>query len=225
MVRAVEDGRRAEHGLVQLPPRARHRARQAGHRRRPHRPAVPLPRDLSAGLDHLRGRAAGRRGAVAPGRQGRRQRRDRRSAGALHRHRHVAQRTDHAGRRQNRDLRQGARPRRHRQGASPSASTTPACSWPSSPTARMGTFESTRYARGRKNFNTFELNGADGSVYFDLEEPEYLQYFEYKNMQIRQEGGEPPDRLAQNPRHQLRAPVHEPLLGARARASATSTRS
>jgi len=44
----------------------------------------------------------------------------------------------------------------------------------------MGTFESTRYARGRKNFNTFELNGADGSLYFDLEEPEYLQFFEYK---------------------------------------------
>ena len=47
----------------------------------------------------------------------------------------------------------------------------------------MGTFESTRYARGRKNFNTFEMNGADGSLYFDLEEPEYLQYFEYKQMQ------------------------------------------
>ncbi len=47
----------------------------------------------------------------------------------------------------------------------------------------MGTFESTRYARGRKNFNTFELNGADGSVYFDLEEPEYLQYFEYMQKQ------------------------------------------
>ena len=47
----------------------------------------------------------------------------------------------------------------------------------------MGTFESTRYARGRKNFNTFELNGADGSVYFDLEEPEYLQFFEYKQAQ------------------------------------------
>ena len=47
----------------------------------------------------------------------------------------------------------------------------------------MGTFESTRYARGRKNFNTFELNGANGSVYFDLEEPEYLQYFEYMQMQ------------------------------------------
>jgi predicted dehydrogenase len=47
----------------------------------------------------------------------------------------------------------------------------------------MGTFESSRYARGRKNFNTFELDGADGSVYFDLEEPEYLQFFEYKQLQ------------------------------------------
>jgi predicted dehydrogenase len=47
----------------------------------------------------------------------------------------------------------------------------------------MGTFESTRYARGRKNLNSFELNGADGSVYFDLEEPEYLQFFEYKQLQ------------------------------------------
>ena len=47
----------------------------------------------------------------------------------------------------------------------------------------LGTFESTRYARGRKNFNTFELNGADGSVYFDLEEPQYLQYFEYLQKQ------------------------------------------
>ena len=43
----------------------------------------------------------------------------------------------------------------------------------------MGTFESTRYARGRKNYNTFELNGADGSVYFDLEVPQYLDFFEY----------------------------------------------
>jgi predicted dehydrogenase len=45
----------------------------------------------------------------------------------------------------------------------------------------LGTFESTRYARGRKNFNTLELNGAAGSLYFNLEEPEYLQYFEYQN--------------------------------------------
>jgi len=47
----------------------------------------------------------------------------------------------------------------------------------------LGTFESTRYARGRKNYNTFEMNGADGSVYFDLEEPEYLQFFEYLQQQ------------------------------------------
>jgi predicted dehydrogenase len=42
-----------------------------------------------------------------------------------------------------------------------------------------GTFESTRYARGRKNFNTFELNGENGSLYFDLEDPHILQYFKY----------------------------------------------
>ncbi len=47
----------------------------------------------------------------------------------------------------------------------------------------MGTFESTRYARGRKNYNTFELNGADGSVKFDLEDPQYLDYFEYTQLQ------------------------------------------
>jgi predicted dehydrogenase len=43
----------------------------------------------------------------------------------------------------------------------------------------MGTFESTRYARGRKNYNTFELNGERGSVFFDLEDPQILQYFRY----------------------------------------------
>ncbi|WP_339910551.1 Gfo/Idh/MocA family oxidoreductase [Symmachiella dynata] len=45
----------------------------------------------------------------------------------------------------------------------------------------MGTFESSRYARGRKNFNTFEMNGEDGSVFFDLEDPQILQFFEYAN--------------------------------------------
>ncbi len=45
----------------------------------------------------------------------------------------------------------------------------------------MGTFESTRYARGRKNYNTFELNGAGGSVFFDLEDPQYLRYFQYSD--------------------------------------------
>jgi len=44
----------------------------------------------------------------------------------------------------------------------------------------LGLFESTRYARGHKALKTFELNGADGSVAFNLEEMEYLDFFEYK---------------------------------------------
>lgn len=43
----------------------------------------------------------------------------------------------------------------------------------------IGTFESTRYARGRKNYNTFEMNGEFGAFHFDLERPEYLQFFRY----------------------------------------------
>ena len=43
----------------------------------------------------------------------------------------------------------------------------------------IGTFESSRYARGRKNFNTMEMNGENGACYFNLEEPEYLQFFRY----------------------------------------------
>lgn len=44
----------------------------------------------------------------------------------------------------------------------------------------LGLFESTRYARGHKALKTFEVNGAEGSLRFDLEEMEYLDYFEYK---------------------------------------------
>ncbi len=43
----------------------------------------------------------------------------------------------------------------------------------------MGTFESTRYARGRKEFNTFELNGEKASLNFDLEDLHYLEYFDH----------------------------------------------
>lgn len=45
----------------------------------------------------------------------------------------------------------------------------------------LGLFESTRYARGHKALKTFELNGADGSLAFNLEEMEYLDFFEYNN--------------------------------------------
>lgn len=45
----------------------------------------------------------------------------------------------------------------------------------------IGTYESTRYARGRKNQNTFEVNGEHGSIYFDLEDPHQLQFFDNKH--------------------------------------------
>ncbi len=56
-VRRGRKGRRGEHGLVQLSPRAGHLAGQAGGRRRPHRPPVPLSGHLPAGLDHRHRRA------------------------------------------------------------------------------------------------------------------------------------------------------------------------
>jgi len=44
----------------------------------------------------------------------------------------------------------------------------------------LGLFESTRYARGHKALKTFEINGEDGSLRFNLEEMEYLDYFDYR---------------------------------------------
>jgi predicted dehydrogenase len=44
-----------------------------------------------------------------------------------------------------------------------------------------GTFEATRYARGRKNKNSFEINGERGSLYFDLEDMHQLQYFSHED--------------------------------------------
>ena len=45
----------------------------------------------------------------------------------------------------------------------------------------LGLFESTRYARGHKALKTFELNGEAGSLAFDLHDPQWLQFFEYRN--------------------------------------------
>jgi len=43
----------------------------------------------------------------------------------------------------------------------------------------MGTIEATRFARGRKNRNSFEINGSKGSLAFDLERMNELEvYFE-----------------------------------------------
>lgn len=41
----------------------------------------------------------------------------------------------------------------------------------------IGTIESTRYATGRKNFNRFEINGSKGSVVFNLERMNELEFY------------------------------------------------
>jgi predicted dehydrogenase len=41
----------------------------------------------------------------------------------------------------------------------------------------IGTLEATRFAPGRKNFNTFEINAEKGSVRFNLENMNYLEVF------------------------------------------------
>lgn len=41
----------------------------------------------------------------------------------------------------------------------------------------LGTFEATRFAAGRKNYNSFEINGSRGSIVFDLERMNELQYY------------------------------------------------
>jgi predicted dehydrogenase len=42
----------------------------------------------------------------------------------------------------------------------------------------IGHFEATRFANGRKNGNTFEVNGEHGSLYFDLEDMSRSWYFD-----------------------------------------------
>jgi predicted dehydrogenase len=44
----------------------------------------------------------------------------------------------------------------------------------------LGLFESTRYARGHKALKTLELNGEAGSLAFDLHDPQWLSFFEYR---------------------------------------------
>jgi predicted dehydrogenase len=45
----------------------------------------------------------------------------------------------------------------------------------------LGLFESTRYARGRKNKNWFEINGENASIAFDLEDPHRLLFFDHND--------------------------------------------
>ena len=45
----------------------------------------------------------------------------------------------------------------------------------------LGVFESTRYARGHKALYTFEINGENGSVRWDLHDLNRLEFFDYSD--------------------------------------------
>jgi predicted dehydrogenase len=51
----------------------------------------------------------------------------------------------------------------------------------------VGCFESTRLATGRKNYNTIEINGEKGSIFWNFEDQNYLLF--YDNTQSPQEAG------------------------------------
>ena len=48
----------------------------------------------------------------------------------------------------------------------------------------LGTFESTRYARGHKALYTFEINGENASIKWDLHDLHRLDYFDYRDDSI-----------------------------------------
>jgi predicted dehydrogenase len=45
----------------------------------------------------------------------------------------------------------------------------------------LGTFESTRYARGHKALYTFEINGEHASIRWDLHDLHRLEYFDHRD--------------------------------------------
>ena len=59
-----------------------------------------------------------------------------------------------------------------------SPSTTPSCSWPASPAAPSASFEAARQATGNQNRNGFEINGTKGSLKFDFERMNELEYYD-----------------------------------------------
>jgi predicted dehydrogenase len=44
----------------------------------------------------------------------------------------------------------------------------------------LGNFESTRYARGHKALDTFEINGEHASIRWDLHDLNYMEYFDHR---------------------------------------------
>ena len=77
----------------------------------------------------------------------------------------------------------------------------------------LGTFESTRYARGRKNYNTFEINGDRGAPLFRPGRSAHPRVLPLLRSPDQQEDRGPSDRLAADPRDELRTSLHEELVG------------
>ncbi len=71
----------------------------------------------------------------------------------------------------------------------------------------LASFEATRYAAGRKNGLRVELNGSVGSLAFDLERLNELEFFERRGRQRDR-------RLPPDPRHRAGAPVPVRLVAA-----------
>ncbi len=79
----------------------------------------------------------------------------------------------------------------------------------------MGTFESTRYARGRKNYNTLRAQRRERLRLLRPGRPAPAGLLPLRRPGDRQEDRRPLDRLAEDQRHEFRASLHEELVGAR----------
>ena len=142
---------------------------------------LPLPRQVPAGLDDLAGPAAGRRGALAPRRLGRRQRRHGRPARPQHRHGAVAERPDHRSDGDDRNVHQGAEAQPDGQGSSRSASTTRARFSAGSRTARWrrSRRRATRAATRRSTRSRSTASTRRRS--WDLHDLHRIQYFDHRD--------------------------------------------
>ena len=71
----------------------------------------------------------------------------------------------------------------------------------------LAIFESTRYARGHKALYTFEINGADASIAWDLHDLHRLSYFDHRDESIVR-------GWRVDPRHRRRHALHGQVVGA-----------
>ena len=139
---------------------------------------------------------------------GRRQRRDRRSAGALHRHRDVAERRHRRSHRDDRDLHQEPQAQPHRQGGAGRHRRCQRSSWRASRTARSRPSKPRATPAATRRSTRSRSTARTRPSCWDLHDLHRLQYFDHRD-----EGRAA--RLAQHPHHRRRPSLHEALVGAR----------